>query len=92
VWGIARQAGHQNFITSGTTPTPADPGNGAGASLTRNQRERDEERLASLKVTLREKRQIRTARARADAPQVRKEKTTHPTSLLCGELEISTLD
>ena len=35
-----------------------------------DQRERDEERLASPKVTLREKRQIRKARARADAPQV----------------------
>ena len=35
-----------------------------------DQRERDEERLASPKVTLREKRQIRKARERADAPQV----------------------
>ncbi len=57
-----------------------------------DQRERDEERLDSPKVTLREKRQIRTARARADAPQVRKEKTTRPTSLLCAIPDISTLD
>ena len=35
-----------------------------------DQRERDEERLASPKVTLREKRQIRVARARAGAPEV----------------------
>jgi hypothetical protein len=35
-----------------------------------DQRERDHERLVSPKVTLREKRQIQTARARADAPQV----------------------
>ena len=46
----------------------------------------------SPKVTLREKRQIRTARARADAPQVRNERTPCPTSLLGAEPDISTLD
>ncbi len=33
-----------------------------------DQRERDEERLTSKRVTLRRKKQIRTARAQADAP------------------------
>jgi len=42
-----------------------------GAVLTKiqaNQRERDQQRLSSPKVTLREKRQIHAARTRADAP------------------------
>jgi hypothetical protein len=62
------------------------------AKIQADQRARDHERLTSPKVTLREKRQIRTARALADAPKVRKEKTTRPTSLLGAEPDISTLD
>jgi hypothetical protein len=38
------------------------------AKIQADQRERDQERLSSPKVTLREKRQIHAARARADAP------------------------
>ena len=39
------------------------------ATIQADQRERDHERLSSPKIPLREKRQIRAARARADAPQ-----------------------
>jgi hypothetical protein len=38
------------------------------AKIQANQRERDQQRLSSPKITLREKRQIRAARARAEAP------------------------
>jgi hypothetical protein len=38
------------------------------AKIQADQRERDRQRLSSPKITLREKRQIRAARARADAP------------------------
>ena len=38
------------------------------AKIQDDQRERDQQRLSSPKVTLREKRQIRAARTRADAP------------------------
>ena len=38
------------------------------AKIQANQRKRDQQRLGSPRVTLREKRQIRAARARVDAP------------------------
>ena len=62
------------------------------AKIQSDQRLRDEERLTSPKVTLREKRRIQAARARADAPLPRSGTPARPTSLLCGEPDISTLD
>ncbi len=62
------------------------------AKIQADQRLRDQARLTSPKVTLRDKRRIQAARERADAPLPGSSTPARPTSLLCGEPDISTLD
>ena len=58
-WGLDFEAGAR--------PEPVPLGEGARDSLTRVARERDRQRLASPKLTLRQKARIRADQERADA-------------------------